>query len=561
MRLFRKSLGARLHGLLALLALAALSGAVLGGWSLQHLQGLSRETVQAVRAAEFAQRVNAHVFAVVMDSRGIYFANSAADTERFAAPLRTALGKLREDLRQWEKLVPATERQGFLRLRAAAEAFMEYRLETTRLGREEGPAAANRQGNNEANRANRMALNSALEAAAKSAEERAALLSAELGSTAARLTWSLILGVLGVVASVGLAVVLTVRRSIVLPLRGMTEGLTAMSAGRLEVAVPGGGRADELGQLARAGEALRAGMRRAEALAAERAADGERQARRTEKMEGLTRSFESSASEMVAVLGTAAAELRQTAQSMSSSAAAATARAGSVSTAAETASGNVQTVAAAAEELSASIAEITRQVAQSAQVAGRAAADATRTDRTVGALSQAAQRIGTVVELISDIAAQTNLLALNATIEAARAGEAGKGFAVVASEVKSLASQTAGATEEIGTQIGQIQQATREAVEAIRGIAATIDEVNKIAGAIAAAVEEQGAATREIARNIQRAAEGTQTVTAHMGVVGEAAQETGRAADSVLEAAATLSVRSDKLGHEVRSFLEGVKAA
>ncbi len=186
-------------------------------------------------------------------------------------------------------------------------------------------------------------------------------------------------------------------------------------------------------------------------------------------------------------------------------------------------------------------------------------ADARRTDGTVQALASAAQKIGNVVSLISDIAGQTNLLALNATIEAARAGEAGKGFAVVASEVKSLASQTARATEEISAQIGQMQHVTRDAVAAIQGIGATIAEVNQIASTIASAVEEQSAATQEIARNVQQAAEGTQAVTANIAQVQDATTTTGAAASQVLGAAGELARHSGGLRQEVDGFLAGVK--
>jgi methyl-accepting chemotaxis protein len=183
-------------------------------------------------------------------------------------------------------------------------------------------------------------------------------------------------------------------------------------------------------------------------------------------------------------------------------------------------------VAAAAEELSASVAEITRQVASSAGVARRAVEEARATDAAVAGLADSAARIGDVVRLINDIAGQTNLLALNATIEAARAGEAGKGFAVVASEVKNLAAQTAKATEEIGGQIGQMQQATNGAVQAIRGIAAIVQEIDGITSAIAAAVEEQGAATREIARNVAEAAAGTEEVSSGVATVRGEVQQT-----------------------------------
>jgi methyl-accepting chemotaxis protein len=186
---------------------------------------------------------------------------------------------------------------------------------------------------------------------------------------------------------------------------------------------------------------------------------------------------------------------------------------------------------------------------------------ARRTDTIVRALADGAKQIEHVAELISSIAEQTNLLALNATIEAARAGEAGRGFAVVASEVKSLASQTAEATKEIGTRIAQIQGATKEAVEAIDGITATIEEVSTIATSIGSAIEEQGAATAEIARSVSQTAEATKEVTTNIGGVSTAANETGNAAGLVLAAASNLSKQAEQLSGEVSTFLAGVRAA
>jgi len=210
--------------------------------------------------------------------------------------------------------------------------------------------------------------------------------------------------------------------------------------------------------------------------------------------------------------------------------------------------------------LSSSIEEISRQVAHSATIAANAMSEAERTNSMVESLSEAAGKIGQVVNLINAIASQTNLLALNATIEAARAGEAGKGFAVVANEVKSLANQTAKATNEIGTQIGAVQAATRDAVGAITDIARTIGQINEIAGSIAAAVEEQGAATQEIARNVQQAAMGTQEVTGTIARVSAAAFETGNTAREVLSAAASLAQNSGVLEHQVDQFVADIRA-
>jgi methyl-accepting chemotaxis protein len=221
----------------------------------------------------------------------------------------------------------------------------------------------------------------------------------------------------------------------------------------------------------------------------------------------------------------------------------------------------VQSVASATEELSSSITEISRQVQDSARMAAEAVDQATRTNARVNELSLAAARIGDVVELINTIAGQTNLLALNATIEAARAGEAGRGFAVVASEVKSLAEQTAKATEQIGAQITAIQTSSSDAVTAIRGITSTIGEMNEIASAIASAVEEQGSATQEIARNVQQAALGTGEISANVVGVQQAAGDTGAAAHQVLQASSELSRQSETMRGEVEAFLSNIKAA
>jgi methyl-accepting chemotaxis protein len=275
----------------------------------------------------------------------------------------------------------------------------------------------------------------------------------------------------------------------------------------------------------------------------------------------MAEAFEANVGRLAGKLSAGAAELQATAQSMSATAATASRQASGVSAASEKATNGVQTVAAAAGELTSSIQEISRQVAQSANITGKAVADARRTDTIVRALAEGAQKIGDVVQLITGIAAQTNLLALNATIEAARAGDAGKGFAVVASEVKSLANQTARATEDISAQIAQIQSATGEAVQAIRSISTTIDEVSTIAATIATAVEGQGHATTEISRNVQQAESGTQEVSATIVSVSRATDETGAAAGQVLGAASDFSRQAEELTAQVDRFMKEVRAA
>ncbi len=336
----------------------------------------------------------------------------------------------------------------------------------------------------------------------------------------------------------------------------------AIASGALDTAVPDTGRSDEIGQMAQAVDVLKSRSAEATRFARERESlkvDAARERQAT--LHRLADAFETKLGGLIGMLASGSTELETTSRSMAATAGDTTTRAAAVAQSAAEASSSVQSVAAAAEQLSASISEIARQVGESATMSGRAATNARQTDATVSALAEAAERIGQVVGLISTIASQTNLLALNATIEAARAGDAGKGFAVVASEVKSLASQTAKATEEISAQIGTIQQATKQSVDAIRGITMTIGEVSTIATAIAAAVEQQGAATAEIARSVQQTAQAAQDVTANIGGVSQAANDTGAATGIVLGAAATLSKRSQEISAELGAFVASVRAA
>ncbi len=350
-------------------------------------------------------------------------------------------------------------------------------------------------------------------------------------------------------------------RGVSRPLTGMAGLMNRLAEGDLAIAVADADRGDEVGTLARALLVFKENALKARALEAEQRAEQTRKERRQQAIESYIDAFDNSVRDALKTLASAATELRATAESMSATAEEMERQASAVSVASEETSANVQTVAASSEEMSSSIGEISRQVSQASGIARQAVDQAQQTNGTVNTLADSAQKIGQVVQLIQDIASQTNLLALNATIEAARAGDAGKGFAVVASEVKSLATQTAKATEDIAAQIGSIQSVTGEAVTAIQGIGGTIGQINEISTAIASAVEEQGAATQEIARNTQEAARATQAVAENIDGVKQAAGATGAAASQVLSSAEQLGRQSETLRSDVNLFFENIRAA
>ena len=365
-----------------------------------------------------------------------------------------------------------------------------------------------------------------------------------------------------VILLISLAVSMFVARGITKPLQRMTVAMNALAGGNLDVEVPGIGRHDEVGEMAKAVEVFKSNAIARQGLEAEQKETEIRAvARRKADMVKLADDFEGAVGEIIDTVSSASSQLEASAGTLNATAERAQELATVVAAASEEASTNVQSVASATEEMSSSVNEISRQVQASARMATDAVDQARTTNDRVSELSKAASRIGDVVELINTIAGQTNLLALNATIEAARAGEAGRGFAVVASEVKALAEQTAKATGEIGQQVAGIQSATQDSVNAIKEISGTIEKLSEISSTIAAAVEEQGAATQEISRNVQQAAHGTHQVSSNIADVQRGASETDSASSQVLSAAQSLSRDSNRLKLEVGKFLNSVRAA
>jgi methyl-accepting chemotaxis protein len=549
--------------LMLVAAVLIVCAAAIGGVAMQTLlrsEALVDEMERSANRSILGERVNGLIYAVVMDSRGVYMAKGADEGKKFADGINKSLNAMQAAMKEWSGLVPEGDKT-FADAQANVTSFVEFRGKLADMGASGDIAGANTFGNNDANRANRTALGKSVAALAKSNQEQISATAQQLQDFY-QVRIAVMAGVIVVAILLGLiTAILVARRFIAGPIQRLTQTMSGLAQSDFSQDVQGGDRQDEIGEMARAVLVFKENGIANQRMQAERAQAQAERERRQQRVDNLIHDFDGRMSSVLNQVAGATVELQATAKSMTGIAERTAHQAHAVSAATEEASANVQTVASAGEELSASIQEISRQVLQATQIAGNAVSMAGQTDEQVQGLVKAVEKIGDVVRLISDIAGQTNLLALNATIEAARAGEAGKGFAVVASEVKSLATQTAKATEEITGQIQAIQQATEGSVESIRAISQVIGTINEISSSISAAVEEQGAATKEIARNVQQAAAGTQEVASNVQGVNASAGETGDAAGQVLSAAEQLAQQSDALRGDVSRFLEGIRVA
>ena len=553
------SIAAKLYAIFALMATTTLGLAVVAVSNARHHAALTDEFESANAGTWNVERVNGLIYAVVMESRGVYMSNDMATSKIYADGIIKFNVQLAKVVADWKKSVNGDDAELFGQFSQRIDKFIEFRNELARLGTEVSPAAGREWGDNDANRSVRKALNKDLEKLTVLYANRANSIYASIvtGIDNTALWLSVLAGLAAMLAAAG---AILISRSVARPLADITRITEQVASGDGSVSIPFSERGDEIGALARSIGVFQQAMRHNEELNRTVVADADTRTRRQETVSSEIGQFSADVEATLAELGRISDQMLAASTELAGAADDASAKTARAEAASAEASSNVRDIASAADELSASVNEIDRQVAQSNAIATKAVNEAGRTNLAVKELDEAAARIGDVVKLITDIAEQTNLLALNATIEAARAGDAGRGFAVVAGEVKALAGQTSRATEEIGAQIAGMQRATTRSVEAITAIEHTIREIGNISGAIAAAVTEQGAATAEIARSVETAASRTVDTANEVNLVGAATQGTRASAVAVKSVADDLGSVAGRIRGQVDLFFARLSA-
>jgi len=571
----RMSIAAKLYLTFSLLAGLVSLGCILAIEKSHEFADLNHEFESAYQASRYLDQVDGLIYAVVMESRGIYMSPDVASARRFGDSLLKFNDDIDAIVRKWSAVVREDDARQFAIFAGRIEQFRDFRRELVRRGTEIDPAAGREWGDNEANRAVRSALNEDIDGLAKVYEARSNQLFVRMKQVETASIW-ILTGLTVAAVWVALAGVAIIRRAVARPLSEITEVTGRVAAGNADVDIPHLGREDEIGALARSIGVFKDAMRRNHELGQSMLAETEARAR-LEREEAEARraieaeqaryvseraaftdrsieAFRTAAEKVLDSFKTETMALSQTAETLQGIAGQVRTQAKTATATSDRTSANVKSVAGAAEELAGSIEEIARQVAQATKVVQNAGSNTKASAAQIEQLAATAQRIGAVVGIIQAIAEQTNLLALNATIEAARAGEAGKGFAVVAQEVKALAGQTAKATEEIAQQITAIQSSTRDAVGSVRLIGDSMKQIDNVTTAIAGAIDEQEATTREMNHSLHLAAGGTQTLAEHIAAMADRTDETNRSAEEVLDASTHIQAQATRLTEEFERF-------
>jgi methyl-accepting chemotaxis protein len=561
-RLPKLSISAKLYIIFSLVAASVLGLAACAVLTSQQQASLAEKVGRYFSGALNVERVDGLIYAVVMESRGIYMTprSEMPTVKNYATGLLAFNDQIGRVVEDWRGTLDPDDVAAFEAFAARIRQFQDFRRELVRRALEIGPEAGREWGDNDANRSVRKALNKDIEQLGKLYDARSKKTYAELNSAAR--TSALILIALAVgaltLAALGATVIW---RGIARPLAKITQVTEAVARGAASIEVPFSSRKDEIGALSRSIHVFQTAMSSNQELNRKRIQDAESRNTRQQQVTEEIGRFAGEIELSIGELATMAEQMLAAAANLASLADHATIRTQSAAAGAEEASSNVREIAVAAENLSKSVLEIDAQVLHSKHVAEQAVGEAEGTTIEIQALHDAARRIDEVVQLITDVAKQTNLLALNATIEAARAGEAGRGFAIVASEVKALAAQTATATEEISAHVRAMQDATERSVRSIHSIQGTIQDMSKITAAIASAVSEQSAATKEIARGADMAFEGTAHSAEAVARIQESVGSTLTNAETLKSVAANLGAVARRVRQQVDELGERLRAA
>ncbi len=553
------SIAAKLYVIFALLATVTVALAAVAAINARNYAALTDEFGAAFRGAHYVEEINSLLYAISLDSRGMYLSSDTAEVKSFADNVQRYDGRLSQLMDDWRRSLVPEDAGRYRDFATRIQKYQEFRRELVRRATQIGPAAARELGFTSATRIMNDTFHNDMGVLARIYSQRAERIYDDINHSSHLMGWLMpaLASCALVLAAIG---ILLIRRAVARPLADITRVTEAVAEGNA-VAIPYGARSDEIGALARSIAVFQSAMLRNKELNQTVIQDADVRAARQENMSAEIAYFTVQAEASITELSVISKQMLEASTQLAAAADHAARRTSGATSASAEASSNVRDIASAAEELTTSVMEIDRQVTQSNTIAENAVREAERTNVAVQELDEAARRIGDVMRLITDIAEQTNLLALNATIEAARAGNAGRGFAVVAGEVKALAGQTAKATEDIAAQIAGMQQATARSIEAIGAIERTIRNLGAISGAIAAAVTEQGAATQEIARSVEIAARHTIATADEVGHVGEATENTRSSVTTVRSVADDLGAIAARIRSQIDAFSQRLRAA